>query len=429
MTASAIVTASSLGLITLLSTGLPIAFSILAICLGYMLITGMQPDIAGATMFWFLNKSSLVAIPFFILSAEILSRSGATDALVKASNVLCGRLPNGLALVTVVAIMVFSAISGSSVATAVAIGRVMIPQLIQNGYKARFAVGLVAASGGLGILIPPSIPLIVYAAVVEISVGDLFISAMLPGLMLGSMLFAFVLLIGDWARTKKIATEEKLFNPGDRRKALLMGLPMFCFPLIILGGIYGGVFTPTEAAAMSVLLATLLSFTIYRSGSLAEFSKILTQSGTMAATILIIMAATSVLSYILSYEQIPKAITELIAHSDISPIVFILAINLLLLALGCFLEIISVILIVVPILLPTLNDLGIDPIYFGIILIVNMELAVITPPIGMNLFVVSAISRQSIGKVFQGALPFVGVITLGLIILILFPPISTIFVR
>jgi len=313
--------------------------------------------------------------------------------------------------------------------TAVAIGRVMIPQLIQNGYKARFAVGLVAASGGLGILIPPSIPLIVYAAVVEISVGDLFISAMLPGLMLGSMLFAFVLLVGDWARTKKIATEEKLFDPGDRRKALLMGLPMFCFPLIILGGIYGGVFTPTEAAAMSVLLATLLSFTIYRSGSLTEYSKILTQSGTMAATILIIMAATSVLSYILSYEQIPKAITELITQSDISPIVFILAINLLLLALGCFLEIISVILIVVPILLPTLNDLGIDPIYFGIILIVNMELAVITPPIGMNLFVVSAISRQSIGKVFQGALPFVGVITLGLIILILFPQISTIFVR
>ncbi len=380
-------------------------------------------------MFWFLNKSSLVAIPFFILSAEILSRSGATDALVKASNVLCGRLPNGLALVTVVAIMVFSAISGSSVATAVAIGRVMIPQLIQNGYKARFAVGLVAASGGLGILIPPSIPLIVYAAVVEISVGDLFISAMLPGLMLGSMLFAFVLLVGDWARTKKIVTEEKLFNPGDRRRALLMGLPMFCFPLIILGGIYGGVFTPTEAAAMSVLIATLLSFTVYRSGSLTEYSKILTQSGTMAATILIIMAATSVLSYILSYEQIPKAITELITHSDISPIVFILAINLLLLALGCFLEIISVILIVVPILLPTLNDLGIDPIYFGIILIVNMELAVITPPIGMNLFVVSAISKQSIGKVFQGALPFVGVIALGLIILILFPQISTIFVR
>ncbi len=230
-------------------------------------------------------------------------------------------------------------------------------------------------------------------------------------------------------KNKKIVTEEKLFNPGDRRRALLMGLPMFCFPLIILGGIYGGVFTPTEAAAMSVLIATLLSFTVYRSGSLTEYSKILTQSGTMAATILIIMAATSVLSYILSYEQIPKATTELITHSDISPIVFILAINLLLLALGCFLEIISVILIVVPILLPTLNDLGIDPIYFGIILIVNMELAVITPPIGMNLFVVSAISKQSIGKVFQGALPFVGVIALGLIILILFPQISTIFVR
>lgn len=429
MTSSVIVAASGLCLLPLLLTGLPVAFSILAVCLGYMLVVGMQPDIIGSTMFWFLNKSSLVAIPFFILSAEILSRSGATNALVKASNVLCGRLPNGLALVTVLAIMVFSAISGSSVATAVAIGRVMIPQLIENGYKVRFSVGLVAASGGLGILIPPSIPLIVYAAVVEISVGDLFISALLPGLTLGSMLFGFVLLVGDWARTGGAVPEEEPPTIQERWSAILQGLPMFCFPLVILGGIYGGVFTPTEAAAVSVILALALSLTIYRSANLADHTRILVRSGTMAATILIIMAATSVLSYLLSYEQIPKAVTELITRSEVSPIVFILLVNVLLLGMGCFLEIISVILIVVPILLPTLNDLGINPIYFGIILIVNMELAVITPPIGMNLFVVSAISKQSIGQVFRGALPFVGVIGLGLIILILFPGISTAFVK
>mgnify|MGYP001502508180 CR=1 FL=1 len=187
--------------------------------------------------------------------------------------------------------------------------------------------------------------------------------------------------------------------------------------------------SPTEAAAVSVLLALILSLTIYKATGIADHFRILSQSGTMAATILIIMAATSVLSYILSYEQIPKAVTELITKLEITPLLFILLINVLLLVLGCFLEIISVILIVVPILLPTLNDLGIDPIYFGIILIVNMELAVITPPIGMNLFVVSAIAKQSISNVFRGALPFVGIIALGLIILILCPGISTIFIE
>ena len=181
--------------VPILLSGLPIAFSLLAACLGYMFLEGMDLSIPGSTIFWFLNKSSLVSIPFFIFAAEILSRSGATDALVNASNLIFGRMRNGLALVTVVAIMVFSAISGSSVATAVAIGRTMIPKLMENGYKKNFPLASFA-SGGLGILIPPSVPLIVYAAVVEISVGDLFISAMVPGFILGALLFCYVFFMG-----------------------------------------------------------------------------------------------------------------------------------------------------------------------------------------------------------------------------------------
>ena len=419
----------SLFLLPVLLTGLPIAFSILLICLTYMLTVGSDPTMPITTMFWFLNSSSLVAIPFFILAAEILARSGATDALVNASHAVLGRARNGLALVTVVAIMVFSAISGSSVATAVAIGRVMIPKLIEDGYKPRFALGLVAASGGLGILIPPSVPLIVYAAVAEISIGDLFLAALGPGLLLGLALCLFVVFLGDSVRLRPSKGAELTKMEGGHTRAILMGIPMLILPCVVLGGIYGGIFTPTEAAAVSVILATVMSFTLYRNARLVELLRTVSTAGTMSATILIIMGATSVLSYIISYERIPLYVTQLITDWQVSPIVFLLMISVLLLILGCFLEIISVILIVVPIVLPVILELGIDPIHFGIILIVNMELAVITPPVGMNLFVVSAISGKPIPEVFKGTLPFVALIAANLALIILFPQISTFMLR
>lgn len=426
---STIAAVCGLVLLPLLLTGLPIAFSILLISSAYFLLTGSDNTTPVTTIFWFLNSSSLVAIPFFILSAEILSRSGATDALVQASNALFGKARNGLALVTVVAIMVFSAISGSSVATAVAIGRVMIPKLIEDGYSTRFAVGLVAASGGLGILIPPSVPLIVYAAVVEISIGDLFLAAMAPGLMLGLALCLFVVTLGDRVRTGPSKSVEAFDNEGDRRRAIQDGAPMFLFPVVILGGIYGGIFTPTEAAAVSVILSLVLSLTVYRNSKLTEYYQIFANAGTLAATILIIMGATAVLSFVISYEKIPLQFAQLITALDVHPIIFLLAINVMLLVLGCFLEIISVILIVVPIVLPAVKLLDINLFQFGIILIVNMELAVITPPIGMNLFVVSAISKRPIVEVFRGTLPFVGLISACLILIIVFPQISTFMLK
>lgn len=429
MSSTAIAIIAGAMLLPVLLTGLPIAFSILLVCLAYVLTSGSDGTVPVTTMFWFLNSSSLVAIPFFILAAEILARSGATDALVKASNAVFGGARNGLALVTVVAIMVFSAISGSSVATAVAIGRVMIPKLIEDGYKPRFALGLVAASGGLGILIPPSVPLIVYAAVVEISIGDLFVAALGPGLLLGLALCVFVVALGDRVRMHASPGVEFFQNEGGRLSAILGGLPMVLFPVVILGGIYGGVFTPTEAAGVSVILAGLLSFTLYRNARMSELIRTITSAGTMSASILIIMGATSVLSYVISLERVPSLVTDQIIEWDVSPLVFLLAINVLLLLLGCFLEIISVILIVVPVILPTILKLGIDPIHFGIILIINMELAVITPPVGMNLFVVSAISGKPIAEVFKGALPFVGVLAAGLIVIMLFPQISTFMLR
>lgn len=422
---TAIVSICALVLLPVLMTGLPIAFSILLVCLAYLVATGGDMTMPTSTMFWFLNSSSIVCIPFFILAAEILARSGATDALVNASNVLFGRARNGLALVTVIAIMVFSAISGSSVATAVAIGRVMIPKLIEDGYKPRFSIGLVAASGGLGILIPPSVPLIVYAAVVEISIGDVFLAALGPGILLGLILCAFVVSVGDWARDRPSTGAQLIEAAGGRTRVLLSGAPMVLFPIIVLGGIYGGIFTPTEAAAVSVILAAVFSFTIYRDASISEMTKLFSGAGTMSASILIIMGATSVMSFIVSKEQIPLYVLGLIQDYNVSPVAFLLMINLVLLVLGCFLEIISIILIVVPIVLPVIHQLGIDPIHFGIVVIVNMELAVITPPVGMNLFVVSAISNKSISEVFKGTLPFIAVIASCLLLLVLFPQLST----
>jgi C4-dicarboxylate transporter DctM subunit len=424
-----IVLAGLLLLLPLLLTGLPIAFSILLICIAYFLVSGGDPILPVTTVFWFLNSSVLVSIPFFILAAEILTRCGATDALVRASNALFGKSRNGLALVTVVAIMAFSAISGSSVATAVAVGRVMIPKLIEDGYDRRFSLGVVAASGGLGILIPPSVPLIVYAAIAEISVGDMFVAAMSPGILLGIVLCLFVVALGDRVR-KHASPGVDFFADGRTKTQIVMkGLPVVLFPFVILGGIYGGVFTPTEAAAASVILALVLAFGIYRETGLKEIFRAFGTAGTLSSTILMIMGATAVLSFVISYEKIPLYITQIIVDLEMSPLMFLVAVSLLLLVLGCFLEIISVILIVTPIVLPVVKHLDIDLFHFGIIMIVNMELALITPPVGMNLFVVSAIARQPIIEVFKGTLPFVLLIGACLLAVIYFPQITTFLIR
>jgi C4-dicarboxylate transporter DctM subunit len=340
-----------------------------------------------------------------------------------------GKLRNGLALVTLVAIMVFSAICGSSVATAVAIGRVMIPKLIENGYHPRFAVGLVAAAGGLGILIPPSVPLIVYAAVVEISVGEAFLAALGPGILLGLLLCVFVYFLGDRARVSPAAEQALDSFPGGRLRVLLAGLPMFLLPVLILGGIYGGVFTPTEAAAVAVILAAAMALTIYRKAPLSDLVRTTAEAGTLSASILIIMGATSILSYLIAYQQIPNAFTRWVVGLELGPLAFLLLVNLLLLILGCFLEIISIILIVVPIILPTLKHLNIDLVHFAIVVIINMELAVITPPVGMNLFVVSAISGRPIAEVFRGTLPFALVIGAALLVFTCVPSLATFMLR
>lgn len=398
-------------LFPVLLTGLPIAFALLFVSLVYFLLSGVDPSIAPSNMFWFLNKTELLSIPFFILAADILGRSRATDDLVAAAEAVFGWLRGGLALVTMVSTIVFSAISGSSVATALAIGRVMIPKLIEAGYDRRFSVGLVAAGGGLGILIPPSVPLIIYATVAEISVASVFLAAIGPGLVLGFAFCVYVALIGDTVRTLPEGRTEAARRPDftEMRAVVFRALPVVALPVLILGGIYSGMFTPGQAAAVSVAYATILSLTLYRSPEMPPLWRIVSESGRLAAAILLIMAATSVFGYIITQNRVPHDFAQFMGMIGVTAFTFMLMVNGLLLLLGCFLEIISVILITLPIFLPMLEELGIDPVHFAIIMIINMELAVITPPIGMNLFVISSISNTSIVKVFRGTLPFVAI--------------------
>lgn len=410
-------------LIPVLLTGMPIAFSVVLVSLAWMVLTNTDFTNIGSTIFWFLNKSELVAIPFFILTAEILGRSRATDCLVSAAEVTVGHLRGGLALVAMLTTMVFSAICGSSVATAVAVGRVMIPRMVEAGYRRSFAVGMIAAAGGLGILIPPSVPLIIFSTIAEISVADVFLAAFGPGLLLGAFFCAYVVYLGDRVRDGKV---DRLHKPSsqERRQTVLRAAPVLALPVFIMGGIYSGVFTPTESAAVSTLYAAVLALTVYRKADAPGLMRISAESATVASSILLIMTATSILSYIITLNQIPLHFKNYVTGLGLSKYELLFAINILLLFLGCFLEIISVILITVPILLPILRELDINLIHFAIIITVNMELGVITPPIGMNLYAISAISKTPTAEVLRGTLPFMLIMLAALMLFTYVPSLS-----
>jgi len=412
-----------IALFPVLLTGTPIAFSVVLVSLVYLVLTHADIGSVGSTMFWFLNKSELVAIPFFILTADLLGKSRATDALVAAAEATVGRMRGGLALVAMLTTIIFSAICGSSVATAVAVGRVMIPRMVDAGYQRRFAVGMIAAAGGLGILIPPSVPLIIYATIAEVSVAEVFVAAFGPGLILAGMFCAYVIWAGDSVRDRA-AKDTKMPSSAERMRAIRNALPVLLLPVFILGGIYSGWFTPTESAAVSTVYAAVLAFTIYRKPDSGSLLRISADSASVGSSILLIMTATSLLSYVITLNQVPLHFKNYVGGMGLSPFELLIAINLLLLFLGCFLEIISVMLIAVPIFLPVLKELDINLIHFAIIVTINMELAVITPPVGMNLYAISAISRTPAADVLRGTLPFMLIMLVALLMFTYIPSLA-----
>ena len=398
----------------------------LAICLGLSVITTFWyhealPLMAVAQKLYNgLDHFALMAIPFFILASNIMSSGGVSKRLIDVCNAFVGHYKGGLAVASIVSCMFFAAISGSSPSTVVAIGTIMIPAMIASGYGDKYTVGLLGSAGSLGILIPPSIPMIVYGVATEQSVGKLFMAGVGPGIFLGCL---FII-------TAVIYAKVKGFKGGtvvpwkDRFVLLWKALPGLFMPFLILGGIYGGIFTPTEAAAVAVFFALFVGLFVYKDLKIRDIPKVFVRSAVMSAMILFIITNAMLFAFILTTEGIPSAIAAFIIKHAVTPWIFLLFVNILLYFVGDFMEPSAAILILAPLFLPIVLKLNIDPIHFGIIMTVNMEIGMITPPVGLNLFVASGISGLSLWDVFKGAAPFMIVMLTALLIITYIPTIS-----
>lgn len=371
-------------------------------------------------MFNSLNSATLMAIPGFVFAGIIMSKGGISFHLIEALKSWVGHIRGGLAVVTILACMIFAAISGSSPATAAAIGSIMIPGMVKAGYSKRYAMGLVAAAGTLGILIPPSIPLIIYASVAEESVGKLFAAGIIPGLLLGGILLVSAIVNARINNYGKLPKEPM----NVRWKKTYKAIWGFLLPVIILGGIYSGIVTPTEAAFVSCFYGIIVSVFIYKEMSFPKFREVLKESINITSMIFLVIASAMIFGMFLTTEQVPQSFAAWIEESTTNKWIFMIGVNLMFFVLGMFLEAVAIILITLPILLPVLVMFDINIIHFAIIMTINMELAMITPPVGLNLFVVSGITREKVGEVVRGVLPFFALMVLALIIVVIFPQIS-----
>lgn len=349
-------------------------------------------------MFNSLNSATLMAIPGFVFAGIIMSKGGISYYLIEALKAWVGHIRGGLAVITVIACMIFAAISGSSPATAAAVGSIMIPGMVKAGYSKRYAMGLVAASGTLGILIPPSIPLIIYGTVAEESIGKLFSAGIIPGFLLGGILLISAIIharINNYGKLPKQSMQE-------RWKKTAKAFWGFLLPVIILGGIYSGAVTPTEAAFVSCLYGLIVSIFIYKELSFPKFREVLKESINITSMIFLVIASAMIFGMFLTTEQVPQEFATWIEASTTNKWIFMIGVNIMFFILGMFLDSVAIILITLPILLPVLALFDINVIHFAIIMTINMELAMISPPVGLNLFVVSGITREKVGRRNKG---------------------------
>lgn len=372
-------------------------------------------------MFASLLSPPLLAIPAFVFAGVVMSYGGISKYLIDALKAWFGHLPGGLAVVTIAACSIFAAISGSSPATAAAIGAIMLPALIEGGYPKRYAMGLIAAAGTLGILIPPSVTMVIFGVTAEVSIGDLFMGGLLPGIFLALLLVVSAVIYSiknNYGRAPKA-------NWNERIKATIKAIPGGLLPFFILGSIYAGVVTPTEAAVLSVFYTIIVSIFIYKELKLSSVREILRESINISSMIYLIISAAMLFSLYLTANQVPQQVAEWIADSNMNRYMFFFATNIMFFVMGTFLEAVSITLITLPLLLPIIYHLDIDIVQFAVVMTVNMELAMITPPVGLNLFVVSAMAREKLEEVIRGVLPFILILLVALVIFVLWPGIST----
>jgi C4-dicarboxylate transporter DctM subunit len=371
-------------------------------------------------MFAAINKFPLAAIPFFILAGNLMESGGISTRLVDFAKSIVGGVQGGLGATCVLTCMIFAAVSGSSVATTFAIGAILIPALIKHGYPTNYAAALQATSAELGVIIPPSIPMILYGVSAEVSIGELFISGFGPGLLIGGALMVFVIVYARIKGYGKGDKEGKLPFLLATRKAILA----LFMPVIILGGIYGGVFTPTEASVVAVFYAFIVGVFVYRETRFSDLPRVLKKSVISSAVIMFIIANAGLFSYLITRAGVPDRIAAFLVEILQSPVLFLLGVNAALFVIGMFIETSASIIVLAPILAPVAVHFGIDPVHFGIIMVVNLALGMITPPFGVNLFAACTVARISLDQIIPRLLPFVLVILVCLMAITFMPFIS-----
>jgi len=394
----------------LLAAGMPI-FLVLGACASVLYYVSDQPMIGLAqNMIDQLNSSTLMSLPLFVMAAAFMRRGGVAQALVDLSSAWLGGIKGSLGLVAVVSCALFAAISGSSVATALAMGTILLPAMIARGYPRSFALGVLGASGTIGVVIPPSLALILYGIVTEQSVPRLFLAGIIPGLLQAGAFFVWVL----WYARRKNFPAETPLPFKERLRVTWRGLPAMLVPVVVLVGIYGGFMTVTESAAMAAVTSLLVSLVVYRGFRWTHTLEVIAEALSSAGVIMLIIATALVFGHWMTGSGVPAQIVEFATHQGFSTWEFLLATNVMLLIIGCFLEVVSTLLLVMPILAPVLVPLGIDPVHFGIIFTHNMEVGLVHPPVGLNLYVLSTISDAPIGEVIRGILPFLVILLLVL---------------
>ena len=409
-------------LVFVLFMGLPVAFSLGGTSLLLIAAFELPMKIVGATIFSSLDSFTVLSIPLFVLMSQILLDGRIGDDLFEVMNAWVRHLPGGLAIATILACAFFAAITGSGAATAATIGMVAYPAMIERGYEKKFTLGLLAAGGTLGILIPPSIPMILYGSITEESVGKLFIAGVVPGLVLTGLFIVYAVYKskrGGFTPMEKTPWSERIQVTRKNFWGILL-------PFLIIGGIYTGAFTPTEAAAVGLVYSLFITLAVYRTLRLRDIPAICLRSVTTSCMIAVIIAGAVLFGRVMTLLMIPQKLTELVISNNFSVMMFLIAMNILMLILGCILETVSIVLLTMPLVTPILHALGIDPIWYGIVVTVNMTLALITPPVGMNLYIINSLRPDiRMGETIAGVFPLMIIMLFFLALVIAFPGMST----
>jgi C4-dicarboxylate transporter DctM subunit len=405
----------------LLVLGAPIAIALGASTfISLVTFTSISPIEISSMMFEKVEHYSLMAIPMFILAGNLLSKGSSATRIIDFAKSVVGHLPGGLPISAIFASIIFAAVSGSSPATVVAIGSIMFGAIVDAGYPKKYAVGTIATAGSLGILIPPSIVLIVFGVTAEVSIGKLFMAGVVPGIMLGIMLMV-ITYIGarrlGFEKTKPQPFKVRL----EKMKDAAWGLMTI---VIVIGGIYGGIFTPTEAAAVAAVWAFVISIFIYKDIKIKDFYDVALNSAKTTAMIMFIIANAMLFAHFLTMENVPQMITQTLVDANVTMIMFLIFVNILLIIAGAFMEPSAIIMIMVPLLLPVAVALGVNPIHFGIMITINMELGMVSPPVGLNLFVTSSLTGMSMKNVMIATIPWTITIFIGLMLVTYIPQIS-----